>query len=183
VHILIGLITSIGGLVWALHYLQRSGVDLNDFNPFLWARRRAWEKRRAERPVFALTQPIEVAVVLLVAIAKEGGELITRDRERLVDLFTGELKLAERYARELLTLSEHMLRDGPSIVGQVARVVAPCKEQFSEAQMRSLGELLRRAPGTARLSERQGSILQEFEAVFSDPRSGASWAGPSRADH
>ncbi|HSW12889.1 MAG TPA: hypothetical protein VLI06_08630 [Solimonas sp.] len=174
-HILIGLITSFAGLIWALHYLQRSGVDLNDFNPFLWMRRRDWEKRRELRPVFALEQPIEIAVLLLVAIAKEGGELIAKDRERLVEMFTGELKLAERYARELLTLAEHMLRDGPSIVGQIDKVVAPCKDRFSEAQVRSLAELLRQASGTARLSERQASIIRDFEAMFA-AAGGASWA-------
>jgi len=177
VHILIGLITSVAGLVWALHYLQRSGFDINDFNPFLWARRREWEKRRAARPVFALTHPIEVATVLIVAIAREGGELINKDRERLVGLFTDELKLAERYARELLTLAEHMLREGPSILGQVAKIVAPCKDQFSEAQIQSLKELLRAAPGSSRpLTERQRSMVVEFEAIFDTEPVGSSWA-------
>lgn len=176
-HILIGLITSIAGLVWALHYLQRSGFDINDYNPFLWARRREWQKRRAARPVFALAQPIEVAVVVMVAIAREGGELIAKDRERLIELFMTELKLAERYARELLTLSEHMLRDGPSIVGQVGKVVEPCKDQFSDAQIQSLKELLQRAPaGTRPLSERQNSIVREFAAVFDKTQDGSSWA-------
>lgn len=43
-HILIGLITAIAGLVWALHSLQNAGVNLNGFNPFYWMRRRKWEK-------------------------------------------------------------------------------------------------------------------------------------------
>jgi len=42
VHIIIGVITAIATLVFALNRLQDSGVNLNSFNPFFWARRRAW---------------------------------------------------------------------------------------------------------------------------------------------
>ena len=38
---LIGFITALAGLIWALHSLQNAGVNLNAFNPFYWARRRA----------------------------------------------------------------------------------------------------------------------------------------------
>lgn len=39
-HIIIGVITAIAGLLWALNRLNESGFNLNSLNPFLWARRR-----------------------------------------------------------------------------------------------------------------------------------------------
>ena len=39
-HILIGLITAIAGLFWALNSLQRSEFNFGLSNPFLWSRRK-----------------------------------------------------------------------------------------------------------------------------------------------
>ncbi|MEX2962926.1 hypothetical protein [Microbulbifer sp. TYP-18] len=70
-HILIGIITAIAGLVWALNSLQNSGVNLNAFNPFMWLRRRKWEKSLGTKPMHALTDSMEVAALLVVAVARE----------------------------------------------------------------------------------------------------------------
>ena len=154
-------------LIWALVALHRSGVDLNGINPFLWKRRRDWKARRTARAIFLLEEPIEVACVLLVAVAREGSELITEDRERLVGIFMQELKLDERKAREQLKLAEYMLRDGPSIVGEVGKIVGPCRDKFNQTQADSLRSLLPTATGSSHpLTPRQNAIIAEFDAVF-----------------
>lgn len=55
-HIVIGVISALAGLCWALIALQRSGLDLNELNPFLWARRRKWRMLYGTRPIFNLTR-------------------------------------------------------------------------------------------------------------------------------
>lgn len=154
-------------LIWALVALHRSGVDLNSLNPFLWKRRRDWQAKRTARAIFLLEEPIEVACVLLVAVAREGSELITEDRERLVGIFVQELKLDERKAREQLRLAEYMLRDGPSILGEVGKIVRPCRDKFNQVQADSLKALLPTVTGSSHpLTPRQKAIVAEFEAVF-----------------
>jgi hypothetical protein len=161
------VLSAIPAIVWALVVLQRSGFDLNALNPFLWKRRRDWQAKRAARPIFALEEPIDVACVLLVAVAREGSELITEDRERLVGIFTQELKLDERKAREELKLAEYMLREGPSIVGEVGKIVAPCRGKFNQTQVDSLKSLLPTVTGSSRpLTPRQSAIVAEFDAAF-----------------
>lgn len=77
-HIIIATISAIAGLLWALNHLQNSGVALNSFNPFLWARRRKWAKQLGAKPMYGLTDSMEAAALLVVAVAKEHGD-ITRD--------------------------------------------------------------------------------------------------------
>ena len=64
-HILIGILTAIAGLVWALYRLQNSGVNLNSFNPFFWFRRRKWEKNLHGKQLHRLDKPIDVAAALV----------------------------------------------------------------------------------------------------------------------
>ena len=39
-HYVIGFITALAALLFALRKLQEAGVDLNAFNPYVWWRRR-----------------------------------------------------------------------------------------------------------------------------------------------
>ena len=50
VHIVIGVLSAVAGLIWAMVALQRSGLDLNALNPFLWHRRSQWKKKYGENP-------------------------------------------------------------------------------------------------------------------------------------
>jgi hypothetical protein len=172
---IIAILTAIAGLLWALNNLQRSGLDLNALNPFLWARRREWEKRRATRPVFSLAYPIEAASVLILATAREGSELLNKDRERIVDLYMTDLKMSERQAREMLAVNEHMLREGPSLLGDVPKVLAPSKDKFSSEQITSLVTLLHAAAGTSPPMPRQQQLIAEVQAFFQKEATQASW--------
>ncbi len=169
-HIIISVITAIAALLWALNSLQRSGFDLNALNPFLWARRKEWERKRNTRPIYSLEHPIEIAAVLVVAVASEGGALLRSDRERVAGILVKDLKLTEDYAREMLTLSEHMLRDGPSINNEVPKILAPAKGKFTAAQVESLAAILRAVPTSRPPTPGQLQIITSFEACFAQPQ-------------
>ncbi|HKY91636.1 MAG TPA: hypothetical protein VJM11_11380 [Nevskiaceae bacterium] len=172
---IIAILTALAGLIWALHSLQRSGLDLNALNPFLWMRRREWEKKRATRPVFALAYPIEAASVLILAVAREGSELLQKDRERIVDLYMTDLKMSERQAREMLAVNEHMLREGPSLLGEIGKVLAPSRDKFSQEQKASLVSLLHAASGTSPPMPRQQQLIGEVQAYFQNESAQAAW--------
>ena len=44
-HIILSVITALGGLIWAIVALQRSGFDINSLNPFLWHRHNQWREK------------------------------------------------------------------------------------------------------------------------------------------
>jgi len=111
-HVIIAAITAIAGLIWALHALQRAGVDLNSFNPFTWYRRHQWKKKF--RPHLALTvrDPMDVAAVILLHTAKLKGELTRETRQMLLDIFQETFRLEENTAEELFSEASFLLKDG-----------------------------------------------------------------------
>ena len=72
-HVVIGVLTALAGLIWAVVALQKAGITLSSFNPFLWQRRMAWKKNLGEKPLYALSDPMEVAAVLILGVAKCEG--------------------------------------------------------------------------------------------------------------
>lgn len=93
-HIIIGVLTAIAGLVWALHSLQNSGVDLNSFNPFTWARRRKWEKLYGAKPLYNLVKPMEAAASLIVGTLAQEGIISSDQKMQVISLFNSLLKIA-----------------------------------------------------------------------------------------
>jgi len=141
-HIIIGIITAIGGLVWALYRLQNSGVDLNSFNPFYWVRRKNWEKQLSTKPLHRLVKPLDAAGVLLVGIAKIEGEISREQKADIINLFQNEFNLDESKSTELFSASSHMLQDVIDLPAEVKYILAPCKEQFQPNQTESLLKML-----------------------------------------
>ena len=100
-HILIGLITAVAGLIWALHSLQNAGVNLNAFNPFTWMRRRKWEKQLGIKPMHALTSSMDAAALLVVAVAKEHGDITRESKLEILSLFEKEFGVKRNRSIEM----------------------------------------------------------------------------------
>lgn len=130
-HIIIGIITAIAGLVWALFRLQNSGVDLNAFNPFHWFRRRNWEKQLGVKPLHRLDKPMDVAAALVVGIIKLEGEISREQKAETIQLFEKEFNLASAQAAELFSSSSFLLNDSMDLTPEVRHIVAPCKSKFT----------------------------------------------------
>lgn len=141
-HIIIGLITAIAGLVWALVKLQNSGLNLSALNPFFWWRRNQWQKKVGAQPLHQIEKPMEAVAVLLVAIVKTEGEVSREQKQEIIRLFTSEFKLNNQEAVDLFSASSFMLQAVNDIVHEVKNILAPCKINFSETQAESAIELL-----------------------------------------
>ncbi|MBB3061504.1 TerB family tellurite resistance protein [Microbulbifer rhizosphaerae] len=160
-HILIGLITAIGGLVWALYRLQNAGVDLNSFNPFYWLRRRNWQKQLGTKPLHRLDRPMDAAAVLLVAIAKAEGEISREQKAQITDIFSSEFNLTEPQAAELFASSAYMLREVLDVEAEIKHILEPTKAAFTSDQRESLLQML------ARVAELEGNIGQAQQQIIS----------------
>lgn len=120
-HIVIGVISALAGLCWALIALQRSGLDLNELNPFLWARRRKWRMLYGARPIFNLTKPLEVAALLIVAVLKEEGDISREQKSEVLSIFEREFHLDAGKAAEMYKSCLFLLKDEMNIEQSVYR--------------------------------------------------------------
>ena len=143
-HIIIAAITALAGLLFALNRLQESGFDLNSLNPFYWARRRAWEKQQVN-PLYAIEAPRELGALLMLAVLLRGGSLTSDEKQRLLELWEGELHFSTAAARDMYSVASHLLGTDPNHGDRIEDIVRPALATMSDAQRRSIIDLVRRA--------------------------------------
>jgi len=150
-HYLIGLITAIAGLVWALHRLQSSGFRIATFidsiNPFLWYRRWTYSKKVNTKPLHALSDPIDVAAVLLMGTAKCEGVITPRQKQHIQDIFENNFHLSHKDASDLMVATAHLLRDEIYIGDEVNKILEHSGTTFSKEQVESIVSLMAQVAG------------------------------------
>lgn len=137
-HILIGLITAIAGLFWAINSLQRSGFNPSSLNPFLWNRRRKWKSLYAEKPIYNLDKPLDIAAVLLLGTLKCEGEISSEQKSTLTSIYQDNFNLSDSEAADLLLASSHLIRDEIYLADNIANILEKSHQQFSDEQVSSL---------------------------------------------
>ena len=156
-HILIGAISALAGLIWAFVALQRAGLDLNSLNPFLWLRRARWKKKYCEKPIYTLDQPLDVAALLLLGVAKCEGEISAEQKSEITAIYENEFHLDREEASDLLLASTYLL--------------AKSAPAFTSEQVNSLLALLRRVgsiEGT--LNGEQNKLIEAVQNYFDKTR-------------
>ncbi len=174
-HIIIAVITAAAGLIWALNSLQNAGVDLNAFNPFTWIRRRQWEKKLGTKPMHALTESMDAAALLVVAIAKEHGEITRETKLEILSLFENEFGVSRGKAVEMYSSSAYMLSDVLDMPSEVRNVLAPSKAEFQETHIGKLMGMLNKVAGiegepTEGQSRLLDAVKQEFTSKDAPPK-------------
>ena len=140
-HILLGLITAIASLLWALN---RFGVDIHSLNPFNWHRRRQWQKKLSTKPIHTLKKPVEAAAVLIVGIVQSEGLISREQKSEILNIFVNDLKQDKADAHDMLGSAVFLLKDIRDVEAEVPQILAPNKEYFTEPQARSLVQILTR---------------------------------------
>lgn len=164
---IIAFLTALAGLVWALHSLQQSGLDLNALNPFLWHRRRQWLKKHGTHPLYGINEPMLVAAVLLLATVKVDGEVSRDEKQALLDIFQGEFHCDQRRAAELLQSCSWLLKDDWQIRGRVPQILEASLPRWDDAQRQSMSGLLDRVAAieVAAAGEKQALIDEIRQAL------------------
>jgi uncharacterized tellurite resistance protein B-like protein len=166
-HIVIGVITALAGLIWAFVALQRAGIDLNALNPFLWQRRALWKKKYGEKPIYTLSSPMEVAALMLLGIAKCEGEISAQQKKTIIDIFENEFHLGHDEAADLMLASAHLLRNEIYLVDHLDRILAKSATHFSAGQSASLLQLMQKvAVIEGPVNEEQRKLIQALEDYF-----------------
>lgn len=174
-HILIGLITAIGGLLWALYRLQQSGVNLNDFNPFYWVRRKRWQKRYHTKPLHTLESPMEAAACLLVGIAKLEGEISREQKSEIIALFEREFKIDSHSAQDLFAGSSYLLSSTHDVSAEVKNILQPCLDKFTDETTDSLVDMLEKVASLEhQASADQQSLIESVREIFHQQKNSPS---------
>lgn len=141
-HIILGALGSIVTLLWLLHRLNEMGVTLGGLNPWLWQRRRRWRSQYDANPVFKIDRPLDATALLLTAVAKADGDMSAQAKAHLLGVFEDEFKLSAQDASALLRSSVHLLGAGEEVQHNLAGVMAPSIDRFSDEQWTSVKALL-----------------------------------------
>lgn len=139
---LLGLLGTIVTALVLLKHLADAGIDLGGLNPFLRKRRRSWRQKFEANPIFGLEDPMEVAAVLAVGVAKVDGDMSAEQKQALLASFERTFGLDQQIAMDLLVASAHLVGDGRILRDQVHDVVAPVRQRFSDSQVDSTLSLL-----------------------------------------
>ena len=160
-HILIGIITAIAGLIWALNSLHNAGVDLNSFNPFTWARRRKWEAQYGAKPMLNLEKPLEAAGAVALSLLEELPVVTKEQKDGVIALFQDTFQLAPDQASELFTSSAYLVKGEVNLHESVPKILAPSLPQFTSEMRESLLNLLKSiASLDGSTSEAQSKIIE-----------------------
>lgn len=173
-HIIIGFLTS---LVAVFYLLDRLGIDLGGFNPFYWRRRRAWLKKYGGDPIYAVEDPMEVAALFIVGVAKIDGDITAEEKRSILSEFSSSFSLDEREASQLLGSSVHLLGQ-PLLIGtQLGNMLSRLDDLFTPEQTESLVAMMTTVVSSnEHLSPEQTELIDSVRERFSKPASkGGTW--------
>ena len=154
-HIVLGLI---GSIISILYLLDRLGVDIGWLNPRYWRHRRAWAKKYEGDPIYSIEDPIQVAAVLIVGIAKLEGDLSAEQKSAILGQFEEKFSLDTRGASELFGSAAHLL-GAPQIIGsQLDGLLNRNTSTFKPDQAQSIIEMIEQVSevgGTLSIAQRE----------------------------
>lgn len=138
-HIVLGIL---GSIITILYMLDRLGINLGGLNPFHWRRRRAWAARYHGDPIFSVEDPMHVAALLIVGVAKLDGDLSAEQKKVVLSLFESNFSLESHEASELLGSAAHLLGSPQVIDTQLNGVAEKNKDLFAEDQSESMIQMM-----------------------------------------
>lgn len=172
-HIVLGLL---GSIVTILYLLDRLGVDIGWLNPWSWRRRRAWAKKYEGDPIYSIEDPIHVAAILIVGVAKLEGDLSAEQKTAVLRQFEETFTLDRRTASELLGSATHLL-GAPQVIGtQLDGVANRNRHTFKPDQAESMIEIIQQiATVGGAMSDAQREFVGELRSLFASPNQRGTW--------
>ncbi len=138
-HIILGALTAI---VTILFLLDRMGVSLGGLNPFHWYRRRAFANKYGSDPIYSIEDPIHVASLLIIGVAKLDGDLSAGQKRVAQEQFESEFSLDSREASQLFGSAAHLLAAPQLIDRQLEKLAGRNKDSFSREQAESMIQMM-----------------------------------------
>jgi len=174
-HIVLSVITALAGLIWAISSLQKSGFDINSLNSFLWNRRNSWRKTHDAKPIYKLSELLDVAALLLLGVAKCEGEISAEQKNLLTSVFEKNFHLSADEASDQLLASSHLLRDEIYIVDNIQNILEKSSSKFSASQFSSLISLMEKvAEIDSPVNQEQQKLINATQQYFAKIKKGSN---------
>jgi len=138
-HIIIGFL---GSLVTIFYLLDRLGVDIGGLNPFYWYRRYAFSKKYSADPIYSIEDPLHVASLLVIGVAKLDGDLTAEQKRVAQEQFETSFSLDAKASAELFGSAAHLLAAPLLIDNQLQKLVGKNKDRFSAEQAESVLQMM-----------------------------------------
>ena len=173
-HIVLGLI---GSIITILYLLDRLGVDIGWLNPRYWRHRRAWAKKYEGDPIYSIEDPIQVAAVLIVGVARLEGDLSAEQKTVVLSQFEEKFSLDARAASELFGSAAHLL-GAPQIIGtQLDGLSNRSANTFEPDQAQSIIEMIEQmAAAGGSMSIAQREFVDILRSRICGPRKSGTWS-------
>lgn len=156
---ILGILGTIVTILILLHRLAEAGIDLAGLNPFLWQRRRQWQKKLEGNPVYHIEKPLNATALLATATAKSDGDMSAEEKRAMRTLFHEEFNMPKREAAELLIASAFLLGGGEEVKTNLEKVLKPSLQNFTEEQAKSALELLH---AVGEIDPKDNELKREF---------------------
>lgn len=163
-HIIIGLLTT---LVTVLFLLDRLGIDIGGLNPFAWRRRRAWAEKYKGDPIYSVEDPVHVAALMSIGVAKLEGDISAEQKKVALKHFESSFSMSSNEAMQLFGSATHLL-GAPQIVDkQLKGLTERNTDRFSWDQASSVLEMMTAiAAAGGGLTGAQEQYIEEFRSQF-----------------
>ena len=172
---LLGLLGLIVTVLVLLSRLADAGIDLGGLNPFLLRRRKIWRQKFEANPLFGLEDPMAVAAVLAVGVAKADGDMSAEQKQALLGSFQRTFSLDRRAATDLLASSSYLVGDGRILMDQVRDVVARSKQRFTPERVTSTLSLLDEIASVEGVTARQRELITNAEDALGEVGKESAW--------
>jgi len=183
VHIILGLLGTIVTVLVLLSRLADAGISLGGLNPFLWKRRRKWEKQLTGNPIYNINEPMDASALLMSAAAKIDGDMTGVEKTIILSAFENEFGLSRKEAAGLLISSVYLLGKGEDVTAKLDKILKPSLMNFTQAQSTSTISLLESLcePDLEPSDLRQEFVAQASQILRSPFEAKGTW-GESQKD-
>lgn len=164
------LIAFLGSLVTVFYLLDRLGIDLGGFNPFHWNRKRKWMKEYNADPIYSVEDPMHVASLLILGVAKLDGVISAEQKRAAEDQFASVFSLTPQETSELIGSAVHLLGAPQVIDSQLNGLAEKNKERFTREQADSMFEMITTVcKADGEMSAEQAELIENLRTKFVTP--------------
>jgi len=166
-HVAIGVLIVLAGLIGAVVALQKYGVTISSFNPFLIRRRMNGKTNYGDKPIYRLAEPMEVAAVLILGVAGCEGEISAGQQRDILDMFETEFRIGPEEAADLLRASSQLIRSETRLADNLGRLLRKSQTSFKARQVESMLSMMHRTGKLdGKLNEEQRKLISATERYF-----------------
>lgn len=136
-HLIIGAIVALGGLVWAINHLMNGAADARSA-----ARRLQWHTKHSKDPFAAIDDPRISAAILFGQLRRYAGDISTEDRQRLTGMVETEFRTPHGEAVEIVAQGLYALGQKTDAANDLGKLLAPIRQSCTQDEQHDLLRLM-----------------------------------------